>query len=186
MTRKIPQLIADIPTDSTSCGQQFSPSLVIDMDTGAVPATRVKYMVAVVKNVNGKIELSEPKAVTYTSPWVATFAVSVETPSNEPVDDVEILVEHLYPTRNETNPNFVLDLVTDDFGEAIHQIYVTDPIRWANEVQRLRVTPSKCDGTRLGSTCCKELSIDGDSCLELGIEFDHRGPFFFVSLELFL
>ena len=165
------ELIADIPTPSTDCGQQFKPTLIFDRDTGEIPGTRVKYLVAAVEDNAGTISLAAPTVVTFTSPWVAILTVTIMSPSNQPVQDVEIVVEHLFPTLKDTDPNYRLDLVTNDYGSVLHNIYVTDPIRWSNLVQRLRITPTKCDGIRSSNgDCCRVVSANGDSCFEVGLE----------------
>ena len=107
----------------------------------------------------------------YTSPWVAYLTVNVESKSNEPVQDVEIVVEHLFPTLKDVDPNFRLDLVTDDYGSVLHEIYVTDPIRWSGLVQQLRLTPSKCGGIRNETgACCLEVSPADGTCVGFGLE----------------
>ena len=168
------QLIADVRTPSANCGQQFKPTFIVDRDTGEIPGTRVKYLVATVsQNDDGKAEVDVPKKITYTSPWVGILTVSVVSPSNDPVEGVDILVQHLSPTVNVVNSNFRLNLVTTDVGSVLHEIYVTDPAKWGAVEQRFRVTPSKCEGVRIpDGTCCTVDGVgsDGISCDEFGIE----------------
>lgn len=140
-----------------------------------MPGTRVRYRVANVEDVDGKISLATPTDVTFTSPWVALLTVSAESQTSEPVQDVEIVVEHLWPTRDETDPNFRLDLVTVDSGSTKdpHQIYVTDPIRWSGLTQWFRLTPSKCDGIRNDTgACCLSVSSTDGSCVRDGLEHE--------------
>ncbi|MEM9237498.1 MAG: DUF1800 family protein, partial [Verrucomicrobiota bacterium] len=126
-----------------------------------------------VEDVEGTIKLGTPTDVTFTSPWVAILTVSAESPTSQPVQDVEVVVEHLLPTEDETDLNFRLDLVTEDSGAVLHEIYVTDPIRWSGLTQRLRLTPSKCDGVRnTKRECCLEVSADGETCVGMGTEHD--------------
>jgi len=180
---RLGQLIADIPIDSRSCGQQFNPVQFRDRDTGAFPATRVSYLVAVVTeeerdNGRTRIQLGNFTKITYTSPWSATLQVNVESPSNQPVQDVDIQVEHLLTANGsnfEPNDDFLLELVTNGFGSVVHEIFVTDPTRWGTIDQNLRITPSKCDGFRLNGTCCDE-SIDGETCTTLGLEHEFDPP----------
>lgn len=159
------QLVADVPVRSKTCGQQFAPLQYYDMDTGDVPQTRVDYLVMTVDSETG--ELTEAARIPYMTPWTAALAFNVETETtNEPVKATKLTVEHLVVRDEgviEIDPNFRLELETDAFGRAEHEISVVDSKRWKAMTQRLKITPYKCEGREVdygnGTVCESGLHV---------------------------
>ena len=151
LTEGLGQLIADIPVTSGKCGQQFAPLQFTDFDIGQTPSSRVDYLVATVDSDGSIGKVSRTR---FTSPWAMILTVTVETETGNPVRDAIVKVQHLLEQEGQVvvDPTFEINLITDAFGTAIHEVAVIDPILWSSDQQHLRISAIKCDGGT-GESC---------------------------------
>ena len=138
------ELIADITTPSTGCGENYGPLQYTDKDTGDQPGQNVVYTVAAL-NKTGNFVGANFSRVNYTSPWVADLMVTVETEAGGTVNGVTVVVTHMF-AADKKDPNFRLVDVTDSFGQVHFPIRVWDWIHWNKITQNFIVSAEYCEG----------------------------------------